>query len=173
MRNIFIGLLFIFLDFNLDFGAMRVGLIPDFIGYIMILQGLKEIALLSEHFGKAKPFTIGMIVYTSVLYAADFFGLWTQNGTIIALVLGLVSVAVSLYISYHIVMGVRDLEAEQERFLNGEKLYNAWKLLAIFSVIAYVLIIVPVLGLVSVIASFVFGIMFLVVFNQTKNLYYT
>ena len=114
-----------------------------------------------------------MIAYTSVLYAADFIGLWTQTGTAIIFVLGLVSVAVSLYIAYHIVMGVKDLEAEQERSLNGEKLYNVWKLLAVFSLVAYVLIIVPVLALVSIIASVVFGIVFLVVFNQSKNLYYT
>ena len=58
MRNIFVGLLFIFLDFNLDFGTTRVGLIPDFIGYIMVFQGLKELIFLSEHFAKAKPFAM-------------------------------------------------------------------------------------------------------------------
>lgn len=35
MRNIFIGFLFVFLDFNLSLGTSQIGLIPDFVGYIL------------------------------------------------------------------------------------------------------------------------------------------
>lgn len=176
MRNLFVGLLFVFLDFNLDFGLTRVGLIPDFIGYIMIMIGLNELIFLSPRFKKAHPFAIGMVVYSSVLYVADFFGVWVQFGGIsgwLGLGLGLVSVAVSLYISYCIVKGVHDLEIEEGRDLNGERLFSTWKLLAIFSAISYVIIIIPVLGIISIVASLVVGIIFLVAFNKTKNAYYS
>lgn len=174
MRNIFVGLLFVFLDFNLDLGGARVGLIPDFIGYILIYQGLGEISLLSGWFAKARPFALGMIIYTAVLYAGDLFGTWgmQQNGSPLGVILGIISVAVSLYISYCIVMGVKDLEVTQERFLDGERLHSVWKVMAVLSVGIYVLMFVPVLAFLSMIALLVVGIVFLVAFNRSKNLYY-
>jgi len=44
MSRIFTGFLFIFLDFNLNLGNSQIGLIPDFIGYIIMLGGLAEMS---------------------------------------------------------------------------------------------------------------------------------
>lgn len=180
MRNIFVGLLLVFLDFNLDIGITRVGLIPDFIGYILIYQGLGEISLLSGWFAKVRPFALGMSIYTALTYAGDLLGMWAQqNIWFISVLLGLVSVGVSLYISYGIVMGVKDLEVSEGRRLEGERLYQVWRMLAIFSAITYVLMAVPmllmvmgVLAFIGAIGAFIVGIVFLVAFNTTKNLYY-
>lgn len=171
MRNIFIGLLLVFLDFNLDLGASRIGLIPDFVGYIFIMKGLDELSGESEYFAKMKPFATGMLVYTSILYALDLFGLSLSPNAMFALILGLVSTVISLYISYNIVMGVSNMEMTQGRTLNAEQLYNMWKVMAILSVVIYVLMFIPALGLMAFIALLIVNIMFLVAFNKSKNLY--
>ena len=173
MRNIFIGLLFVFLDFNLNLGSSTIGLIPDFIGYILIYQGLGEISLLSGWFAKVRPWALGMIIYTAFLYALDLFGLWSGTSmSYVGILLGLASIGVSLYISYGIVMGVKDIEASEGRRLDGERLFQIWKVMAILSAASYLLLIIPALAMVSIIASLIVGIVFLVAFSRTKNLYY-
>ena len=75
MRNIFIGFILIFLDFNLTINNSQIGLIPDFIGYIIMINGLTEMADDSRLFLKSKPYAAGMAVYTGILYFADMFGI--------------------------------------------------------------------------------------------------
>lgn len=171
VRNIFIGLLFVLLDFTLNFGMSRIGLIPDFVGYIFILKGLDELRRESEYFAKAKPFATGMLVYTSVLYALNLLGLSLLAGQMFALILALVSTVISLYVLYNIVMGVSDMERTQGRNLNTDQLYKMWKVLAILSVVLYVLMFIPPLALMTIIALLIINIIFLVAFNKSKNLY--
>jgi len=161
MNNIFIGMLFVFLDFNIDFGTTRVGLIPDFIGYILIAQGLAELTV-----------AIGMAVYTALLYALDLFGMLLTTEPLLMFLLGLASTILSLYVSYGVVMGINDLEAALEQDLNARSLYTAWTVLAVLSLAVYMLSLLPVLSLVCLIAGFIVGIVFLVMLNRTKNLYY-
>ncbi len=172
MNNIFIGMLFVFLDFNIDFGTTRVGLIPDFIGYILIAQGLAELTAGNDRFSRVRPVAIGMAVYTALLYALDLFGMLLTTEPLLMFLLGLASTILSLYVSYSVVMGINDLEAALEQDLNARSLYTAWTVLAVLSLAVYMLSLLPVLSLVCLIAGFIVGIVFLVMLNRTKNLYY-
>lgn len=172
MRKIFIGMLFICLDFNLDIETIRVGLIPDFVGYIILIYGLGEMALESFRFAKAKPFALGMAIYTGILYFIDLTGVW-YTLELGGFILGLVSLAIMLYILYQIVMAVADIEQTQGKFLNANNLYTIWKVLAALSFIIYLLMFVPALGLLCIIATLVTAICFLVSFNKSKELYYS
>lgn len=64
------------------------------------------------------------------------------------------------------------MESKYGCFLNGPSLNSAWTLLAIFSLISFLLLFIPVMGVISIIVSFVAAICFLVAFNKSKNLYY-
>ncbi len=171
MKNIFIGFLLIFLDFNIDLDHTRIGLIPDFIGYIVLAKGLLHMADESPRFMKVKPFATFMAFYTGILYVLDLFGV-TVNAGVFTYLLGIVSMVISLYISYHIVMGVLDTEEKHGVFLNGASLKSTWKLLTFFTILSNLLLLIPTLAILSIIASFVIAIVFLVAFNRSKNLYY-
>ena len=164
-------MLFIFLDINLDLGSTRIELIPDFLGYIFIIQGLAELIGESERFAKARPYAIGMCVYTALLFLMDLFGVSYDLGEAI-LILGLVSTIISLVISYHIVMGVKDIEFSSGRQLNANELMSKWKLLAIVSILIYILYFMPVFNVIAILTGLVVGIVYLVAFNRTKKLYY-
>lgn len=163
--------MFVFLDFNLNIGTARIELIPDFIGYIFILQGLAELFDKSELFSKARPYAKGMAVYTAILFALDIFGAADMLG-FVGFVLGLISTVISLYISYNIVMGVKDMETTFGMQLSGDGLKSNWNLLAVFTVAVYLLFFIPFLNILCIIAGLIIGIVFLVSFSKTKNLYY-
>lgn len=165
-------MLFVFLDFNINVGSSTIGLIPDFIGYIIMAKGLAELENESYYFEKARGFTKGMAVYTAILYAMDLFG-FSRGIGIGAFLLGLVSVGISLYISNCIVKGVEELEGIHNTYLNADSLYSVWKAYAGFTIAAYVLILVPLLNVICILVSLIAAIVFLVSFNKSKNLYYS
>jgi hypothetical protein len=172
MRKIFIGMIFVFLDFNIDIGTSRIGLIPDFIGYLFIIQGLAELSDKSRRFSAARPFAVFMAVYTAAIYVCNLLGLVVSMGVLPSLLLGAVTIFVSLYVSYQIVMGIKETETTEARFLNADALYRSWRLYVFFSVVSLALVLIPVLALICIIACFAAGIYFLVCFNRSKNLYY-
>ncbi len=170
MKNIFIGFIFIFLDFNLKLGNSKIGLIPDFVGYMIMLNGLEEMARESKFFIKVRPYVTGMAVYSSLIYIVDFFGASVSLG-LLSFSLAFTSTIISLYISYNIVMGVLDIEEQYNTHLAGPSLKTRWQYLAIFSVSSFILQISP-LAIICIIISIIVAIYFLVAFNNSKNLFY-
>jgi len=172
MHKIFIGLILIFLDFNLDLNTTRIGLIPDFLGYISLLQGIKEMKGKSPYFSKIFPITNFALFFSIVIYFLDLIGLsLNPPNSFFAVVLGIAGIILSLYISYNIVQGVLDMQKNTGPNLNGYNLYIAWKLLAAFSILVYPMIFIPGLNIIFIILALVFNIYFLYQFNVTKITY--
>lgn len=170
MRNIFIGFIFIFLNFNLTLDNVKIGLLPDFVGYMIMINGLAEMAEESTLFAKVKPYAAGMAIYTGILYLLDLFSITLSLGALLY-ILAFVSISISLYISYNIVMGVIDIEGKRNIFLNGSSLKSTWTFLAVFNILTIMSLLIPVLTIFFILAAFIAAICFLFAFNKSKNLY--
>lgn len=170
MKKIFIGFLLIFLDFNVNLGNAQLGLIPDFIGYIVMINGLGEMAGESGLFLKVKPYATGMAVYTGILYLMDLFGISASLGAF-SYLLAIASTVISLYISYNIVMGVKDLELKYSALFNGDSLKSTWTLLAVFNIVVYISLLIPALAIICIIVTVIVAIFFLVAFYKSQTLY--
>ncbi len=171
MNSIFFGMIFVFFDFHLDLDAMRIGLIPDFIGYYFMYKGLREIGGLSPRFAKTEPFVVGMLVFSAVSYLLDLVGMASAFGGVAGTILSLAALALSLYISYSIIMGIKDIEADRGVNLDSARLYSVWKLQVVFSAISFVLLLVPVLAFVSILVSVAISAYYLYVFHKTRRLF--
>ena len=172
MRDIFIGMLFIFLNFHITLGTMQIGLIPAFVGYYFMLKGLSELSDFSQRFITIKPFVIGMIIYSLFFYVVDLFGGSVNIDILLIMALALVHLAISLYISYSIIMGIKDIELAQQRELNSTQLYLIWKIQAVVLLITHAAFIVPVLAIAGVVIALVTTVIYLFAFNKAKNLFY-
>jgi hypothetical protein len=171
LKNIFIGLMLIYLDFSINLGNSKIGLIPDFIGYIVMIKGLAEMADESPLFLKVKPFAGGMSVYTGILYLMDLFGISVSLGVLFYL-FAITSTVISLYISYNIVMGVKEMEGKYNVLLNGDSLKSIWTVLTVINIIVYVFLLIQALAVICIIVSCIVAICFLVAFYKSKNKYY-
>lgn len=172
MHNIFIGLLLVFFDFSLNLGSMHIGLIPDFIGYIYIRKGIMELTEHSEWFSKINNITLGMAIYSGVIYCLDLLGISTSmNNAVITFILGIVSTVVMLYITYGIVMGIKDMETGLGCDLNSSGLIMTWKIYAVCSVIIFFFYFIPGLNILGVIITFIVYIYFLYIFYTSKKSY--
>ena len=64
----FWGFFFIYLNFNLSINAHTLNVLPEFVGYFLLLQGLRELEEESGVFSDTRPFVVGMTVYTAILW---------------------------------------------------------------------------------------------------------
>lgn len=172
MQNIFYGILLSFLNFNFNIGDSKIGLIPDFLGYILMFKGVEELAMESDDFTKVKLHIKLMVGYTLFLYIMDLLGISGQINEIFNIMLGIIFSIVALYITYNIVMGIADIEERYNYNLKSEKLYSLWKARVIFTVLAYITTFVPGLALIIIIIGFIVNVYFIVEFHNSKNLYY-
>lgn len=155
----------------MTFGNSVIEILPDFIGYILMVNGLTEMAGEGPLFIRVKPYAVGMAAYTGILFFMDTFGVWASPD-ILAVALGVLSAVVALYISYSIIMGIKAMEERYGTSLNADSLKTTWIVLAITNAAVYLFRWVPGMAMVCLLASAVMAIGFLICFNTSKRLYY-
>ena len=167
MKNFFIGMIFIFLNFNLTFNGHIIGLLPGFVGYYFVLEGIKSFNGEIPAFEKIKQLCTIMIAVYAVVYALDLLAV---SLGFLGVVIGFAMLAANLYMSFHLTEGFIYIEKTKLIDLGAADLREKWKLFCIMMCASTVLIYVPLVNIIAIIANAVFSILFLVQFNKTKNL---
>ena len=170
MKNIFYGFLLVFLSFDFTIGRSTINLIPDFIGYILIIKGIDQLISESDNFSKSRSLAQGMAIYSGIIFLMDLLGITGSLGNL-AIILGIISTIVSLYITYNLIAGVKDIEKNHGTALNGNELYSLWKVMAVLQGISYITLIIPILSIPAIIANLVINIIFLLKFYGAANQY--
>lgn len=170
MGKILAGLLFILIDFNITGGTSSIDILPDFVGYIFMIYGLRTLIDKSSHFKKAHSFSIGMAIYMGIMFLSDVAGITYQLGYL-AFLLSLITLVISLLITYRIVMGVIEMESYRNLDLRGASLKACWNVMVVFRIGSYLLFFIPLINIIMIIGSFVTAIVFVVYFNNTRNAY--
>ena len=169
MGKFFWGFCFIYLNFNLSVNAHTLNILPEFVGYFLLLRGLEELDGESGVFAGVRPFAVGMTIYTAILWVGALLGV-TGTGSWLSTLLNLVSTAVSLYISWAIIQGVREMEERHQADLNSAGMSLAWTVLLVADIAVYVMtLFLSVAAVVALVAAFVGIILLLVAFWRGKT----
>ena len=171
MNKVFFGFLFIFLDINLKLNAHSLNLLPDWLGYILVICGLNELRGESERFTQAKPLCIAMAIYTGILWLLDIFAVSVEYAGFVGWAISLVPIIVSFYISYLVVRGIGDIQLNRVIDLQYERLMKVWMIHAVAAIATYILLLLPPLAVICLIVSFIAAVVFLVFFNGTRKAY--
>ena len=148
--------------------ASSLQLLPDWVGFILLYAACNELESESELFQKPRPFCVGLAVYTGILWLMDLLGIGANLG-ILSWILGLTATCLNLYVSMLIIDALRNVEMRRNYDLCVTHLRTVWKVLAVCTVAAHVLLIVPVLALLCVLVAAVTGILFLVAVHGTRK----
>lgn len=171
MKNIFIGFIFIFLNFNITIGSSTISLMPSFIGYLLLIRGITELSKETEFFMKVLPISKGAFIYSLIVFILDLIGIRFRG--IFDLILGLVYAMLHIYISYHIILGISKLEKITGKDLNSRNLLTYWKISAICICTTYLMIsFVPMLSMMAILINFCMVLLFLYGMYKCKNQYY-
>jgi hypothetical protein len=174
MKHIFMGFLFIILNFYLPLNNdIIINLIPNFIGFWFLLKGIRELSQHSTLFDKAAPLAKILFVYYVLDFIANLTGIASKllrEHIIGGFLLGLLIIILSLSCSQLIVKGIMEMEVKTQCRAGTEKLYTAWKSYAFVLVIYYLVVyFAPGLSAIGLLASLIINIYFLITLNKTKN----
>lgn len=170
MNKLFFGFLLVFINFYLNVNGHSLNIFPEWAGYCLIYSGLNDLLGEGEHFPLAKPWCLGMAVYTAIVWAIDLIFGSAKLG-IIGSLLSLVATLISLYVSYLILMGIADIEHNRGVDLGQEKLMKIWKIFVICILISSILLFMPALAVIAALVAVVAVIIFLIRFNNTRKAY--
>ncbi|MCL2566450.1 MAG: hypothetical protein FWE24_11695 [Defluviitaleaceae bacterium] len=137
-----------------------------------MFRGLGQMVSFSPYFQKMMLYVKGMGIYSAVIYVMDLSGISAWLPMPVTLLLALVMTVVSLYVSYSIIMGIRDIEMDRSLNLNCAQLYFAWRMLAVFSVLPFLTVFIPLLAFIAIIVGFGVGVYYIYAFYNTKTLFY-
>ena len=172
MKKIFIGLLFIMLALKI-----RIDLLPDFVGYLLIWKGCAEMSADSSKLTSARSLALVMTAVTAVIFVMGLFGLTSGLG-LLGTVIELVMVLGSLLMIFMLGQGICQVQEKNGVELNGQAIINSGKLLAVSEIVAYVLLLIGgtegVLALVATVlllASFLFKVVLLISAFMANKMY--
>ena len=171
MDKLFVGLLFVWLDMTVGVGSMKINILPDFLGYIFMVQGLETLMDKSAYFRKARPAAMVMVCYSLVIAITELVGL-ENSEPLISWILVLVNAVLGVLLLMWIVQGVRELEARMNVQLEGARLWTLWKVMAVVQVICALLYWIPILSGLLAISLLILGICFLAAFYGSKKRYH-
>ena len=177
MKKFAIGFLLIFLDFNLNFNQFSLNVLPDFVGYYLLLKGMAEMEGENPRFAAPRPFAMGMVIYTAILWVGAILGV---PGGGLGTVLGIIALALHFYIAWVLIHALRELENCHSADLYGATLLKRWKILLglnaavqLLRVLASVATIrvVMTLATVLVLASLIWSFLFVLGWNRAAGLW--
>lgn len=164
-RKLYWGFLFIMIDFRIQ----GVDILPDIIGYILFAVGFGILALHSIHFSKARNLNIPMII----LSIFSIYEVPAQNGGVqfsplgfFGILISIASLILNLLVIYNLFMGIKDMAEERgqmDLYTESNKMWNQYLMLQIAGIFMFVLIFIPLLGLISIIALLIASIILTVV----------
>lgn len=166
MNKIFAGLIFIFLYFNIKIGGSVIDLLPDFVGYLLILAGFLELHKSETAFAKNLYYLIGFTLYEIYIYGISFF-----VGRVPFLP-SLLAILFQLYTMYFIYQAIRDCEVYIEE-LHAKSLKKSWICCIIMMPFLCVTLYLnqSLLFAIGSILLFFFEIWYLIAFYQSKKRY--
>ncbi len=165
MLKILIGLLLVTLDVTMAWGNMIISLLPDFVGFVLLLMGQREIAFENEHFGKNVKFCLWCATVALMVFIMDLLGFSaTVSGGIQALLLQLLLQVLEAVCLFRIVRGVQAADREYDLDAKSKLFFIIWLALTAVSSLSLLLgwieLLGKILGLVQAGLAFAFVILF-------------
>ncbi len=131
----FFGFLFVFLDFNYAIGGATVNLIPDFIGYILVILGCRSIGRQSNHFILVRIVALLLMAWSAVAFVMGLVSF--EMHYIVRIIVDIVVMLCALYMTYELTEGIKTYERSLSRPIGAAQLSSAWVLLCMGNLIYY------------------------------------
>lgn len=171
MRKIFIGLIFILLNFNLTLGNQYViNLIPNFIGFFLIAKGcghLFEQTRIQEYQETQKlSFILTGISFLS--FIGDLMGIGSIN-QLFATLIGIFNLVLLLYLLYRLTKSIINTQEFNLPEYLTTQLNNAFKWIVIANILAYLMIFFPLLAIIILLVALVAHILYIITIHKISK----
>lgn len=168
MNNIFVGFIFILFDFSLTFGGSTISLMPSFLGYWFWGRGLADLQGKSPTLAKMTPWARGMMIFTAITWVLNVLAI---SFGIFDIIIGIVASVLTIYVTYKVVAGIKEVEEYHQTYIYADELRTAWVASTIASISTLFLAWIPLIGFVVTLIAIAINIYFMVIMNKVKKAY--
>ena len=151
MHRLFWGLFFVLLDIPVTVGRAEIEILPDFLGFFLLMKGMEALASETGRFEKSRHVAFGLFLLSAVCCGAGLLNLKPMT-KVAFWALEFFCLAGFLWI-------LREVTAE-----GSEQLKGLWLIVAVVEVLAALLGWVPLVGSICRTAALVTGIVFLLAY---------
>jgi succinate dehydrogenase/fumarate reductase cytochrome b subunit len=148
--------------FFLDIRIGGFDILPNIIGYILILRGLTELKNINDYFRKANGYTV-ILIFTSILNFILYFIQTLYNTAIIYVIIQLIITIAFLCLVFSICNGIKEMSDDlyiEKRATDSWKLFLASVILTIINtfvlsiIVSILVIILSIITLISMLRLF-------------------
>ena len=129
MKLIFWGLLLDFLDFNLTLNGFSIDILPDFVGWLLVLFGARRMREENERFARMQPAAGVLFVVYLLSFLLQPFGSVDLGDSLpavaLALAVNLVFVALYAYVLWQLVRAMQEMEERYGRAFGAHGMRTA------------------------------------------------
>lgn len=172
MNHLFWGLFLCLLDFEVTVGTAVFGLLPDAVGYFLLMKGMTALAEESPRFDRGRHWAFGLCLVSAILYGANLMDPDTRT-KIWLWALELAELIAMLVLLRSMIAGVAQMERKHSRMLGSDKLKLVWLALAVMQPVCHLVSWVPLVGGICAAASAATGLLFLIAFWGIRKKYYS
>lgn len=137
MIRLAVGMLFILINFAPEIGNLSINLLPDFVGYILILSALDKLRTKSPYFQKMSGMLFLLIVYKIVEYILAMFSLNTGIRATILFYAGIAALVLDFIIQYRVFCGIDEIAYGDDVRVNTGRIFVLFKIEVVLAVLAY------------------------------------
>lgn len=137
MIKLAIGMLFILMNFSLDIGDLSINILPEFVGYLLLLSAVDKLKTKSSYFDKMS----GLLFFMAMYKIADYIvSMLNVNAGTIATVFfygGIVTTILGLIIQYRVFCGIDEMTYDDDVRVKTGRLFVLFKIEVVLTVLAY------------------------------------
>lgn len=149
-------------------GTATFGLLPDFVGFFLVMKGMEELTGENEFFDRGRHVAFGLLIVSVLIYAADLMNpdamtrvwLWA---------LELAALAAQLMLLRMMISGIGRMANDYKLDLRCERLRTMWLVLVVMHPICHLVSWVPLVGSVCGVVSTAMGVCFLIAMYGTRK----
>lgn len=137
MIKLALGMLFILMNFSLDIGELSINILPEFVGYLLILSAVDKLKTKSAYFDKMS----GLLFFMAMYKIADYIvSMLNVNAGMIATVFfygGIVATILGLIIQYRVFCGIDEIAYNDDVRVKTGRIFVLYKINVVITVLAY------------------------------------
>lgn len=171
MFRIIVGLFLILFEFSLGADGHVIGLLPDFIGYLLLFFGMKAEQDKCRHFKQDKKFMIPFAVYAYAIYLANLYAQLSKLNDYVQILSAVVSISMVIYTVYILVKNFEFIENSYSVKIGSKRLMYILRVMAMCYFLAYGAQIIGIPSLILYLAGFASQIVIFVYATQAAIVY--
>ena len=170
MLYIFLGLFFVFIDWPISLLSGSFDVVPNVVGYLLVLYGTNTLKSESKHFSNAFFVAIALSLVSVAQTVLSLLGFVSTS--IPAAAVSILSTLAFLFFARELCEGTKQMEARCNRPIGASKLSVAWGFLCIGSLMAYLPLLMPDMfltaSLLQLLSYFWFEYSLYLIYTKTK-----